>query len=124
MIAAALVESGIRRDSFGFVPFPIETPQRLSEFMPTTVPCFTTICEQWNHEKIQLLRRYGYQVHVLWEKEQKTVSSSIIRDNIAAGGNEWRSMVPPAVAHRLEGLNTRARLVELRQLSEGSQYTG
>jgi nicotinamide mononucleotide adenylyltransferase len=46
MISEALTEAGMRKDEFGFVPFPIETPLRLSEFMPPSIPCYTTICEE------------------------------------------------------------------------------
>jgi nicotinamide-nucleotide adenylyltransferase len=117
MIAEALVDAGVSRNSFGFIPFPIETPRRLPEFMPTSIPCFTTICEPWNHEKIKVLRACGYDVRVLWER-QKTISSSTIRDDIAIGGRDWKKMVPPAVALRIERLNIRERLLRLRQLPD------
>jgi len=117
MIAAALVETGIDRGSFGFVPFPIETPKRLSEFMPTSIPCYTTVCEEWNREKIHVLRAYGYQVEVLWERD-KTVTGSKIREDILLGGNAWRSMVPTAVGRQVDSLNIRERLAQLGRLSD------
>src|SRR5260370_2605555 len=40
VIADALLESHVERRTFGFVPFPIETPQRLPAFMPISIPCF------------------------------------------------------------------------------------
>ena len=48
MIAEALVEAGVGRDSFGFVPFPIETPRRLTEFIVFS----DIICP--NHQKHNL----------------------------------------------------------------------
>src|SRR5437763_1227629 len=60
MITDALVMSGIDRDEFGFVPFPIENWQRLPDFLPLAVPCFTTICDEWNEEKIRRLEGIGY----------------------------------------------------------------
>jgi nicotinamide mononucleotide adenylyltransferase len=54
MITGVLADSGLSRDSFGFVPFPIERPEALPNFMPITVPCLTTICEDWNREKIRV----------------------------------------------------------------------
>src|SRR6266702_2774642 len=40
MITAALLECGVGRERFGFVPFPIETPLSLPSFLPVTIPCF------------------------------------------------------------------------------------
>jgi nicotinamide mononucleotide adenylyltransferase len=114
IISAALVEAGLQTDSFGFVPFPIETPQRLGAFMPTTVPCFTTVCEDWNREKITILRRYGYSVTVLWERPLKTVTGGAIREDIMAGGTAWESLVPPATARAIKQLGLRDRLIKLR----------
>src|SRR5437867_9533803 len=50
IISAALVDAGISRSSFGFVPFPIETPLSLTNYLPIEIPCFTTICDQWNRD--------------------------------------------------------------------------
>lgn len=123
MIAAALVEMGIDRGAFGFVPFPIETPKRLSEFMPTSIPCFTTVCEEWNREKIRVLRACGYKVEVLWER-QKTVTGSIIRKDIMSGGSDWKTMVPPAVGRQVDSLNIRERLAQLSRLSGDKREDG
>lgn len=45
ILAEALEHKGVDRRSFGFVPFPVETPGRLPAFLPTSITCFTTICE-------------------------------------------------------------------------------
>ena len=116
IIMESLVEVGIEKASFGFVPFPIETPKRLPEFMPVSVPCFTTVCEEWNQEKIRILRGYGYNVVVLWERTKKLVTGGAIREDIISGGGSWRSMVPAATARAIEQLNLRDRLLKLRSL--------
>lgn len=85
IIAEALVDVGVPRSSFGFVPFPIESPNRLPAFMPTAIPCFTTIREDWNKEKIRVLAACGYQVIVLWERPEKLITGGFIRDNIVSG---------------------------------------
>ena len=90
IVSDALMEEGIDRDQFGFVPFPIETPQRLPAFMPTTIPCYTTICEPWNQEKIDVLKGLGYNVKVLYEKNPKLISGAEIRKDIVAGGEWWK----------------------------------
>jgi nicotinamide mononucleotide adenylyltransferase len=114
MIMESLVEAGVEKGTFGFVPFPIETPQRLPEFLPISVPCFTTVCEEWNREKIRILRGYGYNVIVLWERTKKIVTGGTIREDIISGGSAWRSMVPPGTMRAIERLNLRDRLIKLR----------
>ncbi|MGD0620310.1 MAG: hypothetical protein ABSB67_21950 [Bryobacteraceae bacterium] len=121
IIAEALVDAGIGKGSFAFVPFPIETPQRLPEFMPTSVPCYTTVCEEWNREKIRILRGYGYTVNVLWERTKKLVSGGEIRGDIIDGGTAWRSMVPAATARALDALNIHDRLIKLRSLTSSGE---
>lgn len=74
MIREALIEAGVAAGSFGFVPFPIETPQRLHSFIGTSVPCYTTICEQWNRDKIDVLKAQGYEIRVLWERQIKKIN--------------------------------------------------
>src|SRR5204863_1376879 len=94
-------------------PFPIETPQRLPDFMPVSIPCYTTICEHWNEEKIEVLKALGYDVRVLYRKEQKAVNGSAIRRDIAAGGDGWKDQVPQATLRAVEQLNLTNRLLQL-----------
>jgi nicotinamide mononucleotide adenylyltransferase len=115
MITEALVEAKIERSAFSFVPFPIETPNRLPFFMPTSITCFTTIREEWNRKKIQILEACGYEVVVLWERSEKAITGSFIRRGIAEGGDEWRKAVPIATARKVDELDLRSRLVELNK---------
>jgi nicotinamide mononucleotide adenylyltransferase len=119
IVGDALSDEGIDRTRFGFVPFPIETPQRLPAFMPVTIPCYTTVCEDWNREKIEVLKNLGYDVRVLYERDVKKVSGAKIRADIAAGADSWKSMVPRATARAVEKLNLRTRLITLGQFEGG-----
>jgi nicotinamide-nucleotide adenylyltransferase len=118
VIAEALKETGASRDSFGFIPFPIETPENLSLFLPTDIACFTTVCEPWNEKKIEVLTAAGYPVRVLWKKD-KTVSGSNIRDRIMAGDPTWRELVPASTARAVDRLNIAERLRELHRTLGG-----
>lgn len=115
MITAALVDEGVQPKAFGFLPFPIETPAHLPAFLPLNVPCFTTICEEWNKEKIAVLQDVGYLVHVLWDRPKK-ISAADIRSAILAGDDAWRGMVPTAVAKSLDEMNAAERI---RNVSRG-----
>ena len=81
-IRESLIDAGVPGAAFGFVPFPIETPRRLHSFLATSVPCYTTICEQWNRDKIEVLRALGYDVRVLWERPTKNITGAAVRSDI------------------------------------------
>jgi nicotinamide mononucleotide adenylyltransferase len=115
IISETLDECGIARGSFAFVPFPIETPMNLSQFLPTSIPILTTICEDWNREKISLLQSLRYTVHVLWEREPKVMSGSQIREWIVSGDKRWKEEVPHATARAVEQLHLADRLRKLGQ---------
>jgi nicotinamide mononucleotide adenylyltransferase len=114
-ITAALVDSGLTRAEFGFVPFPIEHPGILPYFLPVTVPCFTTICEEWNREKVSMLEACGYRAIILWEREQR-YSATAVRERLISGDPTWRTMVPGPVAALLDSLRIADRL---RSLNSG-----
>lgn len=113
IIRAALIESGIPPAEFAFVPFPIEMPAALPLFLPRNITCFTTICEDWNREKIRVLEAAGYTVEVLWERIPKAFSGADIRESIAKGTDDWKRLVPPATVKAVDNLALRARLQKL-----------
>jgi hypothetical protein len=92
---------------------------KLSRFLPTSIPILTTICEDWNREKISLLQSLNYAVHVLWEREPKVVSGSEIREWILSTDERWRGKVPRASARAIERLQIADRLRDLRQKYPG-----
>jgi cytidyltransferase-like protein len=110
IIRNVLTERGIDQNVFMFVPFPIETPNKLNQFLPTNVPCFTTVYEEWNKEKISVLKSHGYDVRVLWERPQKEISGGEIRNDMISGGSRWKAMVPPATVRLAEEFRLPERL--------------
>ncbi len=113
LITQALMDEGIGRAEFGIVPFPIETPDLLPDFIPTNIPVFTTICEDWNRHKIRILEQQGYRVIVLWERVPKDVDGAQVRDKIRAGDPEWMNLVPPATVKAVQRYALRERLNSL-----------
>jgi cytidyltransferase-like protein len=114
MIREALVDVG-HSDGFDFVPFPIDAPVLLPQYVTRSVICYTTICEEWNRKKIQVLQDSGYQVEVLWEREPKLISASDIRSKIKDGLSGWHEQVPLATARAVANLDLRARLQRLAE---------
>jgi len=94
---------GTSRDRYSFSPFPIDRPDELPSHVPTTITCFTTIRDEWNKKKIQILRERGYEVHVLWDKSNENgISGTDIRRRIRSSDAIWKDSVHPAVAGYLD----------------------
>lgn len=116
IIREMLLDLGIGQNQFNFVPFPIDQPERLRDFLDISVVCFTTIYDDWNRHKINVLKEVGYEVEVLWERNHKQYTGQIIRDSISIGTSDWEQMVPAATVNAVRNLNLRQRLIDLRSL--------
>jgi cytidyltransferase-like protein len=110
ILQALFASLGIDASRYCVVPFPIEEPQELSDFLPTSVRVFTTTYDSWNKAKIELLRSYGYEVENLWSRDAKLISGQQVRDLLRADDAGWRDLVPPAVADVLAQFEIGERL--------------
>ena len=115
IISEALSDQGVEKSEFGILPFPIETPDVLGDFLPTDIPVFTTIYDDWNRHKVRALTEVGYRVVVLWERDHKQYRGSEVRAKIADGDDTWRDMVPRATERAVATYDLRQRLIDLRQ---------
>lgn len=100
LVRAALNAVDIPDSRFVITPFPIECVELLPQFVPTEVPCFTTIVNEWNEEKIRRLILGGYDVKTLEVSVPDNVrvtSGTEIRRLLRAGDPSWARFVPPAV---------------------------
>lgn len=97
-IEKMLSSVGIHREKYSFTKFPIDRPEQLINFVPTSVVCYTTIRDEWNLRKIEKLREQGYDVQVLWDKSDvKGISGTEIRKLMRASDSAWENHVHPAV---------------------------
>lgn len=112
MVTEALIDEGVHEGEFSFTPFPIEIPQLIPDFVPTSIPCFTTIREEWNKNKIENLRKIGFDVIVLKEELTKEIEGTKIRNLIIEGNEVWKKMVPQATINSVLRLNVRDRLLQ------------
>lgn len=112
IITEMLGDSGLPRSSFGFTPFPIDKPEKLTGFLPTSVPCFMAVYDDWDRHKVKTLSGLGYEVVVLWEggEKEKDISGRTIRDSIRQGTRAWEAMVPGATRKALHALQLGTRL--------------
>lgn len=96
MIKLALLEAGIKREDFEIVPYPIERPEILYNYVPLYATSFFTIYDKWGYEKLHRLRELGYGTVVLFDDREKKMCSTEIREKIVAD-QDWKQMVPNAV---------------------------
>ncbi len=110
IINEVLADAGYSADRYCVIPFPIEQPDELADYLPTSIPILTTRVDQWNDRKIELLEGLGYSVDVLYERDPKTHSGELIRDLLAAEDPMWSELVPPATARLLREWQVADRL--------------
>ena len=96
MVKLALLEAGIPREDFEIVPYPIERPEILYNYIPLSATSFFTIYDDWGYEKLHRLGELGYGTHVLFDTREKAMCSTEIRHKIV-NGDHWSHMVPKAV---------------------------
>jgi nicotinamide-nucleotide adenylyltransferase len=99
MAGAALVESGLSREDFSIVPFPINVPDLYRYYMPADAVYFITIYDHWGERKLELLQSRGLNVDVLWCRtpETKGITGSEIRSRMI-DGRPWEQFVPKSTA--------------------------
>lgn len=119
-ITTALTQDlNISKSEFGFIPLPIDEPEKIKNFMSEHIPCFTTICDEWNLHKIEILEKLGFQVEVLIDRtnqpKSELITGSLIREKALAGNNSWRNYISPGVLTVLDRLEFIKRIKGLQK---------
>lgn len=111
MIIIAMEEAGICRDEFEIVPFPIETPEIIFNFVPKSAIFYMTIYDEWGRDKKRVLLELGVKVDVMWERSetQKPISGSLVREKIKKY-ESWELLVPNAVFKYIKKNNLEERI--------------
>ncbi|HEX2078295.1 MAG TPA: hypothetical protein VHG08_11320 [Longimicrobium sp.] len=109
LIREALRESGVALTDFTVVPFPIEHPLDLPNFIPVSATCYTTLREPWNSEKITRIRQLGYNVEVVIEGA-KAIEGVVLRRMIVEKDDRWKQLVPPSTVRLVAEFGLEARL--------------
>lgn len=112
MIKLALLEAGVKREDFEIVPYPIERPEILCNYVPLSATSFFTIYDQWGYEKLERLKALGYGTVVLFDDREKAMCSTEIRQKIVTG-DDWKQMVPNAVYEYVMNNNLTDKVVGL-----------
>ncbi len=112
IIEQSLIESGIPAEEFHIVPFPIGKPELVKFYVPLYATCFFTIYDQWGQDKMERMQQAGYHAEVLWKSNQKGLSSTFIRKQIAEG-KEWKEYVPSAAYDYMKQHQIDKRILKL-----------
>lgn len=111
VVREALIAEGVDRGSFEIVPFPINRPELLHNYVPIDSLFHLTIYDAWGERKLSLLSGEGFDVNILWRRslKEKGITGQDVRGRIA-GGREWAHLVPPGAARTLRGFDIETRL--------------
>ena len=113
IIKASLLDAGLKREDFEVIPFPIDEPDRLVDFLPLSIPIFTTVNDKWNLHKIKVLTESGYKVFILW-KSAKKHEGNRIRKLISRGDPAWKAEVPAVARKLLQEMDIESRIRRVR----------
>lgn len=119
MVREALAEQGLREE-VSIVPFPINCSDLYRYYVPLDAVFFLTIYDSWGEKKLRMFEELGLTVEVLWRRpvSEKGLSAGVIRRKIVRD-EEWRQLVPPAVALLVDRMNLRQRLIDLAASAGG-----
>lgn len=123
IIESALLEAGLNHAEFHIVPFPISRPELVQYYVPLSAICYFTVYDDWGDEKQRRMQAAGYQTEILWRSKEKGLSSTFIRQQIAARRN-WMEFVSPAVYSyiRANKIDERIRKLMLSEHGKGTEY--
>lgn len=117
MIRDSLLEFKVPRESFEIIPFPIERPNYLAQYVPKDAVCYVSVCDEWTAKNERLFQHLGMKTEILWKREagEKGVTGSILRQKIK-DNEEWKSLVPKAVYKYMteNGIDERIRKMKER----------
>jgi cytidyltransferase-like protein len=85
------------------IPFPVNEPELWPAYVPAGVTQFIRHFSEWGGTKIERLRNAGFDVVVLDEGAEKSISGADVRRALREDA-EWEPLVPPGVARVIRSL--------------------
>ena len=98
MIKKSLVEYGVPVEKFDIVPFPIEFPKKICQYVPLDATFFVMIFDKWDEKKYYVFKSLGLQTEILKSNssQETRISATKVRYCIRTG-KEWSHLVPESV---------------------------
>jgi len=116
MITEAMIEAGVKRNEFDIVPFPINYPELLFNYVPKNAKFYMTIYDEWSIEKLNLLKSLGCDIDIMWTRtnDEKVASGTQVRKCIIHD-EPWQHLVPRSVYNYVvnNGLDIRIKKMSL-----------
>jgi nicotinamide-nucleotide adenylyltransferase len=107
MIREVLSDEGIEPDRAIIIPFPVNDPARWRYYLPRNAVHFLRVFSDWEQAKVDRLREHSYTVEVLHPGIEKQIEATEVRRRMA-NGEDWQSLVPPAVVRVIARLRENA----------------
>ena len=104
MVKAAARAAGLDLARVHVIPFPVNEPELWPAYVPEGVTQFIRLFSEWGGTKLDRFREAGYEVVVLDEGTEKTISGADVRDALRTRG-DWESLVPTGVARVIRSLD-------------------
>lgn len=116
MIRLALLAASIPRERFDIVPFPINVPEALFNYVPKEGKYLMTLYDEWSQEKYETLTALGCEIEIMWERtnDQKVTSGTEVRSKIYQG-ESWEAFVPASVATYIKTKGIDQRIIRLSE---------
>lgn len=111
-IKGALIEAGLNESEFDIIPFPIDEPHKIFNYIPKDAIAYMTIFEPWGYEKKEILEKLGLKVIVVFggSIEEKDYNSSDIRNKMY-NNQEWKDDVPNYVYNYIKDHDIDKRII-------------
>jgi nicotinamide-nucleotide adenylyltransferase len=104
MAKAAASDLGLDLACVHVIPFPVNEPELWPAYVPDGVTQYLRLFSDWGGTKLDRLRDAGYDVVILDEGAEKSVSGADVREAMRAGG-DWEALVPAGVARVIRSLD-------------------
>lgn len=98
MLRRALREFGLTSEQYEIVPFPIEAPEYVSQYVSEHATIYMGICDECGKREKQMLEQQGFKVEVLWERtlENIGITGAEVRNSIIRN-EKWSHLVPKSI---------------------------
>ena len=121
LIRGAMKEFRVPEEEYDILPFPINCPDYLLQYVPKDAVYYMGMCDEWDEEKYRILKGLGLTVEVLFRKtpEEKGITASLVRSAIATD-QEWAKIVPKSVYRYIteHDLDERIKRLERMRIDE------
>ncbi len=112
MVRDSLQEARVQGERFDVVPFPLNVPDQLFNYVPQNALVLVTLYDDdpWLIERRSKLEAHGFRTEVLYHKPGKGIVGADVRRRIAEG-RPWKDLVPAATARVIveHGIDQRIR---------------